>query len=146
MPRFAEARAVSRETPARRPKEACVEGRMRRPLVARMRECHGSCGRAGAGLQPWARVHCLSSQGVGGLLEVVAVGLPAGGALAFGGLATLEVTGYRRCPWVGGSVHSPDGRRGVGEAVVSLHLDRLCPAGPSPLPRSRWPASRSALL
>jgi hypothetical protein len=106
----------------------------------------GRCTLAAVGVGPLA-----GDRGVGGWLEVVAVGLPAGGALAFVVLATLEVTGYRRCLWgrvlgpVRGPIvrrqdahrgvsrwgvgrrlaHSPDRRRGVGE-VVSLH-DRFLP-------------------
>jgi hypothetical protein len=94
-----------------------------------------------------------SDQGVGGRLEVVAVGLPAGGGLAFGELATLRgdgispvslvrVLGPERGPIVRrphvhhGRVtlgvgrrlaHSPDRRRGVREAVVPLRVDRLLP-------------------
>jgi hypothetical protein len=87
--------------------------------------------------------------GVGGRLEVVAVGLPPG-ALAFGEPAKLEVMGYRRCRWSGAEpyarpdrppparpsgrvtlgvgrrpAHSPDRRHRVGEAVVPLRVDRV---------------------
>src|SRR4051812_10076802 len=79
------------------------------------------CGRSGAGLQPWATVVLPSDQGVGGWLEVAAVGLPAGDALAFVVLVTLEVTGYRRCLWgrVLGPVRGPIVRRQHAHLGVS---------------------------